>query len=164
MVVKYETESIWQFLSEVKDPEIPLVNIVGMGIVRDVVINNDLVEVVITPTYSGCPAMKEIRDSIEEKLRECSIDKFEIKSILSPPWTTDWIDDDTKEKLRASGITPPHKVSEDELLVFSDKRKIACPYCGSEHTKKTSEFGSTLCKSLHFCNGCDQPFEYFKCL
>lgn len=165
MVVKVSPEDIWQMLSEVKDPEIPLVTITGMGIVRDVLVTDHHVEVVITPTYSGCPAMKEINDSISQKLRENNIEDFSIKSVLSPPWTSDWITEEAREKLKESGIAPPHKVPMNELLtLLRDERVVSCPYCNSEDTKKTSEFGSTLCKSLHFCNGCQQPFEYFKCI
>ncbi|WP_372370314.1 1,2-phenylacetyl-CoA epoxidase subunit PaaD [Candidatus Uabimicrobium sp. HlEnr_7] len=165
VTTKFTSEDIWQMLAEVKDPEIPLVTIVGMGIVRDVVITSENIEVIITPTYSGCPASKEIRDGIDQKLRENSIENFVINSVLSPPWTSDWIDEETKQKLKESGIAPPHKVPTNELLsLFGDDRIVHCPYCESKKTKKTSEFGSTLCKSLHFCDGCHQPFEHFKCI
>lgn len=165
VTAKYEIADIWEFLSEVKDPEIPLVSIVGMGIVRNIIFDDELLKVEITTTYSGCPAMREIEEEVKKKLKEKGIVSFDVRTILSPPWTSDWINEETREKLKQSGISPPHKVEKKDFLeIFREKKSICCPYCDSNKTQKTSEFGSTLCKSLHYCDGCHQPFEYFKCL
>jgi len=158
------TEEIWAILSEVPDPEIPVINVVEMGIVRDVKISGGLVEVVITPTYSGCPAMKAIEEDIEEVLREKKIANYHIRTVLSPAWTTDWMTDEAREKLRETGIAPPEKDSADKNVLLGKVRVVKCPRCDSKSTHMISQFGSTACKALYKCDDCLEPFDYFKCI
>lgn len=164
--IKYTSEDIYDFLKEIEDPEIPVINIVELGIVRDVVSDGEELTVSITPTYSGCPAMKVIEDQIYSTLKEKGFEKIKIKTVYSPAWTTDWISEETKEKLRMYGIAPPQKVSATDIFPFLQpkKQEVACPYCKSINTSVTSTFGSTPCKALHYCNNCHQPFEEFKCI
>ena len=164
--VKYTSEGIFDLLKQIEDPEIPVINIVELGVVRNVSVNDDTVKVEITPTYSGCPAMKVIEDQIYLKLNEIGVQNIQIKTVYSPSWTTDWITEETKEKLRSYGIAPPLKVSPQDIFPFLNeaKEKVQCPYCRSDDTTITSKFGSTPCKALHFCNNCQQPFEEFKCI
>jgi ring-1,2-phenylacetyl-CoA epoxidase subunit PaaD len=150
-------EAIWTLLEEVCDPEIPVLSILDLGIVRDVKINNDEIEIIITPTYSGCPAMDAISIDIRFKLIEHGYKKIKITSVLTPVWTTDWMTKAGKEKLKAYGIAPP-KFSKD----LSDDLP-ECPQCKSSNTKLLSQFGSTACKALYQCNDCKEPFDYFKC-
>jgi ring-1,2-phenylacetyl-CoA epoxidase subunit PaaD len=163
---RYTSDSIFNFLKEIEDPEIPVINIVELGIVRDVKLNEDEVEISITPTYSGCPAMKVIEDQIYSTLKEKGLENVKIKTIYSPAWTTDWISEETKNKLRNYGITPPEKVAAEDVFPFLQQKKavVQCPYCHSTETTITSKFGSTACKALHYCNHCHQPFEEFKCI
>ncbi|MGE5400430.1 MAG: 1,2-phenylacetyl-CoA epoxidase subunit PaaD [Ignavibacteriales bacterium] len=153
-------EEILKYLSLVKDPEIPAVNIVELGIVRNVRQEEDKTIVEITPTYSGCPAMKLIQDEILAALREKGFENVTIEVVYSPAWTTDWMSKETKEKLRQYGIAPPVDNAGDALTM--DYEKVSCPYCNSTDTQMRSRFGSTACKSLYYCNSCNQPFEYFK--
>lgn len=157
-------QTIWRLLEEVSDPEIPVLNVVEMGIVRNVQVENGSVEVTITPTYSGCPAMRTIEEDIEEVLKEKSIENFKVKTILSPAWTTDWMTDEAREKLTKEGIAPPQKGSSDKALLMGKLRDVKCPRCGSHHTSMISQFGSTACKSLYKCEDCLEPFDYFKCI
>ena len=160
-------EKIYAFLEEVHDPEIPVLSILDMGIVRDVIIENEELEIVITPTYSGCPAMDIIALDIKLKLAEHGYTKVKITYTLHPAWTTDWMTDSGKEKLRAYGIAPPVNsvINNDRLkkLLFEEEENIACPRCHSLNTKLLSQFGSTACKALYQCNDCKEPFDYFKC-
>lgn len=153
-------KEILKLLEEVYDPEIPVLNVVEMGIVRSVKESDSGYEIEITPTYSGCPAMKTIEDEILDVLNSKGIEKVKVKKIYSPPWTTDWMSEETKQKLKDYGIAPPEGKAEEEFFI----KKITCPFCKSNNTKLTSEFGSTSCKSLHYCNECSQPFEHFKCI
>jgi ring-1,2-phenylacetyl-CoA epoxidase subunit PaaD len=156
-------EQIWSILEEVKDPEVPVLSVVDLGIIRSVYIADEIIRIVITPTYSGCPAMDTIRMDIRLKLLEKGFKKIDISQSLSPAWTTDWMSASGKEKLKAYGIAPPHakqQVCHDEL--FSDEA-IACPKCGSWHTEMISRFGSTACKSMYRCLDCMEAFDYFKC-
>jgi ring-1,2-phenylacetyl-CoA epoxidase subunit PaaD len=150
-------EAIWTLLEEVCDPEVPVLSILDLGIVRDVKINNDEIEIIITPTYSGCPAMDAISMDIKFKLIENGFTKIKITSVLTSVWTTDWMTEVGKEKLKAYGIAPP-KFSKD----FSNDLP-ECPQCKSADTKLLSQFGSTACKALYQCNDCKEPFDYFKC-
>lgn len=156
--------TIWQYLEEVPDPEVPVLSVIDLGIVRSVkVISDTEVEITITPTYSGCPAMNYIEKNIREILGEKGIEKIQIQTVLSPAWTTDWMTEAGKEKLLAYGIAPP--VNEvDKLVLFGDSPIVKCPQCHSENTKMLSQFGSTACKALYQCNDCLEPFDYFKCL
>jgi ring-1,2-phenylacetyl-CoA epoxidase subunit PaaD len=150
-------EALWTLLEEVCDPEIPVLSILDLGIVRDVKLNDDEVEIIITPTYSGCPAMDAISMDIRFKLIEHGYKKIKITSVLTPVWTTDWMTEAGKEKLKAYGIAPP-KFSKN----LSDDLP-ECPQCKSANTKLLSQFGSTACKALYQCNDCKEPFDYFKC-
>ncbi len=153
---------IWKILDEIPDPEIPVISIVELGIARNVAVLVDKVVVSITPTYSGCPAMKVIEQEIISCLSDKGIE-VEIKIVYSPVWTTDWITDSAKEKLRAYGIAPPEKTSADKSSLFIHPKKIQCPRCKSEDTELISQFGSTACKALYRCRACMEPFDYFKC-
>ncbi len=162
----YTSEDIRRFLAEVTDPEIPVLNVVEMGIVRKIEFNNDNLIIKITPTYSGCPAMSTIESEIHKKLHEKGISKFQVLTDYTEAWTTDWMTDEAKEKLKDYGIAPPEKTGgSDNILRNLDTIKIIlCPYCDSLDTKLQSEFGSTACKAQYFCNECEEPFEYFKCI
>ena len=150
-------KKIWSILESVTDPEVPVLTIIDLGIVRDVKENGDEIEVVITPTYTGCPAMDMISMNIKLALLEKGYKDFKITSVLSPAWTTDWMSENGKRKLKEYGIAPPDKR-------FSiPKDGVECPQCNSKNTKLISEFGSTACKALYQCEDCKEPFDYFKC-
>lgn len=154
---------IWSYLEDVSDPEIPVLTIIDLGVVRDVSIDEEGCNVTITPTYSGCPAMKMIEEQIIEKLNEKGIENVSVSLVLSPAWTTDWLTESGKNKLREYGIAPPeHEV--DKSVLFSEPTVVPCPQCGSRNTKMISQFGSTACKAHYQCNECLEPFDYFKCL
>ena len=158
------TDSVWELLREIEDPEIPVINIVELGVIRDVTLQDEKVTVTITPTYSGCPAMQMIEANINAQLEQNGVQNFEVKTVISPAWTTDWLTDEAKQKLKNYGIAPPEKTTSDKTALFKDgQRKVACPFCDSENTELKSQFGATACKSLYFCNECVQPFEHFKC-
>ncbi|MCH2225486.1 MAG: phenylacetate-CoA oxygenase subunit PaaJ [Crocinitomicaceae bacterium] len=150
-----DNEYLWDILSEVPDPEIPVINLVEIGVIRDVQINNNTkkISVTITPTYTGCPAKKLFNDLIEEKLIEKGYTNFEIITVLSPAWNTDWLSEKTRAKMLAEGISPP----------TADNKFVVCPNCKSKNTKVISDFGSTACQSLYSCLDCLEPFSYFKC-
>lgn len=150
-----EIQSLWALLETIPDPEIPVISIRELGILRDVVRHNDRIEIIITPTYSGCPAMREIQQDITKLLIANKIQNAVVKTQLAPAWTTDWITEAGAKKLQDYGIAPPQA---------ANKGKIACPQCRSENTTMISEFGSTACKSLYKCNDCLEPFDYFKCI
>ncbi|MFI5219573.1 MAG: 1,2-phenylacetyl-CoA epoxidase subunit PaaD [Bacteroidia bacterium] len=158
-------EEIWNILKEVKDPEVPVLDIAELGVLRDVKFEGEKIIITITPTYSGCPALNVMEQEIENKLRENGIDNFMIKTVFSPAWTTDWMTDVAKNKLREYGIAAPSQSTEEHLrsLLEGKPEHVACPFCNSTETKLTSAFGSTACKALHYCNNCHQPFEEFKC-
>lgn len=155
---------ILTLLAEIPDPEIPVINIQELGILRDVVINGTHVEVVITPTYSGCPAMKQIEDDVLSKLRSIGIENANVKMVYHPAWTTDWISEEAKEKLRQYGIAPPEKTSMDKGALMGKERVLECPRCRSKNTRMVSQFGSTACKALFQCSDCKEAFDYFKCI
>lgn len=158
-----ELPRIREVLNTVTDPEIPVLTIDEMGILRGVDIDGDTVVVTITPTYSGCPAMDQIRQDVGTALMEQGFAKSKVDLVLSPAWTTDWMGDEAKEKLRAYGIAPPCKTSAVNQSTEHDLSFAAsCPQCRSLNTKVTSEFGSTACKALWKCNDCLEPFDYFK--
>jgi ring-1,2-phenylacetyl-CoA epoxidase subunit PaaD len=150
------------WLSEVADPEIPVLSITDLGIVRDVEVNGG-VTVALAPTYSGCPATEVIEKSVVDALRCRGIEGVRIKRVLTPAWTTDWISADGRRKLKAYGIAPPAEGGTKRELLFGE-RKIPCPRCESGNTRTVSEFGSTACKASYQCNDCLEPFEYFKCI
>lgn len=154
---------IWGFLEDVKDPEVPVLSVVDLGVVRDVKLREqNKWEVVITPTYSGCPAMQVIEKGIIERLNEEGLE-VNVTTVLSPAWTTDWMSEAGREKLRAYGIAPPED-EVDKSVLFAKPTVIPCPNCGSKNTKMVSQFGSTACKAHYKCLNCLEPFDYFKCL
>ena len=162
---KITKSQVLEFLEEVPDPEIPVLSVIELGVVRDVFIDENTVIVVITPTYSGCPAMNTFEEDIISKLAEKGIPNTKIKTTYSPAWTTDWMSDAAKEKLRVYGIAPPEKSTTDKNALFSDGEKVVpCPKCGDKNTKLVSQFGSTACKAHYQCNECLEPFDYFKCI
>lgn len=156
-------ERIWRYLESVPDPEIPVLTVVDLGIVRQVNIKDNGVEILVTPTYSGCPATEVIEQDIVDKLIEKGVANVSLKRVLSPPWTTAWVSEAGREKLRAYGIAPPEEDGGKQSLMDS-LRTIACPRCNATATTLVSEFGSTPCKASYKCDECLEPFEYFKCI
>jgi ring-1,2-phenylacetyl-CoA epoxidase subunit PaaD len=160
---------IWSILETVMDPEVPVLSVIDLGIIRDVKLNSPPlgdggIEVIITPTYSGCPAMDVISMNIKMELLTNGFKNIVVKQVLSPAWTTDWMSEAGKEKLKAYGIAPPNprqQVCNDKL--FAAAEAVQCPHCHSYHTYRISEFGSTACKALYRCDDCKEPFDYFKC-
>ncbi|OUR92718.1 phenylacetate-CoA oxygenase subunit PaaJ [Flavobacteriales bacterium 34_180_T64] len=150
-------------LDQVSDPEIPVLSIMEMGVVRSAVIENNVVKVEITPTYSGCPAMDVIGDDIKKVLLEAGF-QSEVDLILAPAWTTDWITAKGRKALEDYGIAAPLKVDADKEALLGGKKLVKCTNCGSQNTKLVSQFGSTACKALFKCEDCQEPFDYFKCL
>ncbi len=162
MSAENNVKQVWDWLADVPDPEIPVVSVVDLGIVRNINIGDDTIEVEVAPTYSGCPATEVIESSILEKLVDEGLKGVSIKRVLSPPWTTDWITESGRDKLRDYGIAPPvGNASKRELL---GKGAVHCPRCGTSQTTVVSEFGSTACKASYKCDECLEPFEYFKCI
>ena len=157
-------ENILQLLSQIPDPEIPVITIAELGVIRDVLFNADEIEIKITPTYSGCPAMKQMEDDIKSTLKKTGFEKIKITTVYSPPWTTDWLSTETKEKLRVYGIAPPEETTQDKSWLSGKPKTVHCPRCRSSRTKLISQFGSTACKALYQCEDCLEPFDYFKCI
>ncbi|MGO4712956.1 1,2-phenylacetyl-CoA epoxidase subunit PaaD [Bradyrhizobium sp. 2TAF24] len=151
----------WDAAACVVDPEIPVLTIADLGVLRDVTVHDDAVEVSITPTYSGCPAMNMIALEIEVALAKAGIRNARIHTVLSPAWTTDWMSEEGRAKLKAYGIAPP-QAGGGRRALFGEQQ-VACPQCGSTDTEVLSEFGSTSCKALWRCKSCREPFDYFKC-
>jgi ring-1,2-phenylacetyl-CoA epoxidase subunit PaaD len=147
--------------ARVFDPEIPVLTIGDLGVLRDVRVAGDMVEIDITPTYSGCPAMRAIEQDLAAALRAAGIEKFRIATVLSPAWTTDWLSAEGRRKLAEYGIAPPAGNASRRALFGADR--VACPRCGSSNTERLAEFGSTACKALYRCRACAEPFDYFKC-
>lgn len=151
-------------LEDVGDPEIPGLSIRDLGVLRDVGIEGDTVVVTITPTYSGCPAMTFIEMNIRDVLLRAGAKAVEVKTVLAPAWTTDWLTEAGREKLRALGIAPPQGAATGKAALFGVDPDIPCPRCGSANTRLLSAFGSTACKALYHCDSCLEPFDYFKCI
>lgn len=158
-----QEDAIWKILETVPDPEVPVLSVLDLGIVRKINVDNDTIEVIITPTYTGCPAMDMIAMNIKLALAEYGYKNVKITSVLSPAWTTDWMTEAGKEKLKAYGIAPPNPKQQVCNSSLFAEESIQCPHCNSYHTHRISEFGSTACKSLYQCNDCKEPFDYFKC-
>lgn len=158
-----QVQKIWKLLEEVFDPEVPVLTILDLGVVRDVKQIGETFEVIISPTYSGCPAMNMIEVNIKAILQEHGYNQIKVTTILSPAWTTDWMSEAGKKKLKAYGIAPPVGKVVDKLALFGENKKIQCPQCDSDNTEMLSQFGSTACKSLYRCKNCLEPFDYFKC-
>jgi ring-1,2-phenylacetyl-CoA epoxidase subunit PaaD len=159
-------EAVLAALDEVPDPEVPAISVVELGVVRDVAVDGGAVTVTITPTYSGCPAMKAIEEDILAALHRRGWTDARVRTAYAPAWTTDWLTDAAREKLRAYGIAPPGRAATGELVVLRRRaaERVACPFCRSTNTALRSEFGSTACKAMHYCNACRQPFEEFKAI
>ena len=159
-----DKKTMYEFLEEIKDPEVPVLSIIDLGIVRDIIIRDDEIEVIITPTYTGCPAMDTITMNIRMLLASLGFKKYTVTSILSPAWTTGWMSEKGKQKLKEYGIAPPNpkrQFNADQL--FAPEEVVQCQHCTSFHTHRVSEFGSTACKALYQCDDCGEPFDYFKC-
>lgn len=154
----------WDTLRAVPDPEIPVISIVNLGIVRDVRETGGRIEVDITPTYSGCPATDLIAFDVQAALAAAGFADAKINTVLSPPWTTGWIDEEGRAKLLSYGIAPPAKASLIKKSLLGEEPVVACPHCGSTETAMVSPFGSTPCKAHYKCRACLEPFDYFKCL
>lgn len=157
-------DAIWKILKDIPDPEVPVLSVLDLGIVRDVLLHGDGAEVIITPTYSGCPAMDMIAMNIRLSLLENGFKNVKITTVLSPAWTTEWMSEEGKRKLKEYGIAPPNpkqQVCNNDL--FAPHEAVQCPQCNSYHTRRISEFGSTACKALYQCLDCKEPFDYFKC-
>ena len=165
MTSKISKEEIWDCLAEIPDPEIPVINILELGVVRAVDIDTNNIVITITPTYIGCPAMKVIEEDIISLLQKKGLRNVNIKTVLSPCWTTDWITEEAKKKLKEYGIAPPEETSVDKGHLFAKGiKKANCPHCNSANTQMKSQFGSTACKALYSCLDCVEPFDYFKCI
>lgn len=158
-----DKDQVWQSLEQVKDPEIPVLSVVDLGVVRAVDIKLKGLEITITPTYSGCPAMKEIEFDIIKTLSEAFNTNINVHTVLSPAWTTEWLTESGRKKLLDYGISPPAQESSDKSQLFQKPRNVICPVCKSYNTEMKSQFGSTACKSLFQCLDCKEPFDYFKC-
>ena len=156
-------QKLLEILKTVSDPEIPVLSIIDMGVVRSAKIVNEIVEVQITPTYSGCPAMDEIADDIKLAFKQNGYNA-KVELILSPAWTTDWITAEGRLALEKYGIASPLSADADKEALLGNKKLVKCPQCGSLNTKLVSQFGSTACKALFQCDDCLEPFDYFKCL
>ena len=154
---------IWEWLEAVPDPEIPVLSVIDLGIVRQVTVLADRVEIEVAPTYSGCPATEVIEKSIVDSLAEMGVGNVTLRRVLSPPWTTAWISNARREKLRAYGIAPPQDDA-GKRAILDSVRTIACPRCSATTTTLVSEFASTPCKAAYKCDACLEPFEYFKCI
>lgn len=159
-----DVKQVREIIGQIPDPEVPVITIDDLGIIRDVQVMDDTVVVTITPTYTGCPAMDMISMNIRLALLENGYRSIDIKTVLSPAWTTDWMSEEGKRKLKEYGIAPPnHKQAVCTPDSFQEEEAVQCPLCSSYHTKMVSHFGSTACKSLYQCNDCKEPFDYFKC-
>lgn len=158
-VRRVDPDTVWHWLADIPDPEIPVLSVVDLGVVRDVAWEGSPGEptlcVTVTPTYSGCPATEMILASIRESLRDHGVERFTVSTRIAPPWTTDWISEDGRRKLERYGIAPPRRLASGETP--------PCPTCGSADTERVSQFGSTPCKALYRCRACLEPFDYFKC-
>jgi ring-1,2-phenylacetyl-CoA epoxidase subunit PaaD len=158
--VASHVDAVWALLATVPDPEVPVISLTELGIVRDVLEHADGIEVVLTPTYSGCPATETIKQMVLDTMREAQIGPVQVSYRLAPAWTTDWITPEGKNKLREYGIAPPGPAA--EATVQFHPRRLPCPRCNSTQTERLSAFGSTACKALYRCLACREPFEHFK--
>jgi ring-1,2-phenylacetyl-CoA epoxidase subunit PaaD len=155
--------AVWQALAQVMDPEIPVVSLVEMGIIREVAVETDgRVTVTMTPTFSGCPALEEMKTAVVTQLHTLGAADVHLHVTLAPPWSSDWISDTGRAKLKAFGLAPPARHGGQIALTFFDP--VACPFCDSTNTSVKNNFGATLCRAIHYCHACQQPFEQFKAL
>ena len=162
--MRQEQQIVRSIVGNLPDPEIPVLTLADLGVIRSVEVDHDSVTIGIAPTYTGCPAAEFIEQSVVEELQNKGYSNVRTKRVLSPAWTTDWISEDGRRKLHDYGIVPPDKAAESKRTLLGEDMQIACPRCASASTTKVSEFGSTPCKSSFKCNDCLEPFEYFKCL
>ena len=162
--VRPSEAQIWAWLDEVPDPEIPVISLVDLGIIRDVSWTQDALEVTVTPTYSGCPATTIINLDIVATLAAKGLENVRLKKQLSPAWTTAWISEKGRESLRAYGIAPPVEGTAACGIGALAMPDVACPHCGAASTRRVSQFGSTPCKASWVCDECREPFDYFKCI
>lgn len=163
--LKNSIEHIYKLLTEVPDPEIPVLSVLDLGVIRNVEHENDLVTVTITPTYSGCPAMNTFEEDIISHLKKNGYENVTVETVLSPAWTTDWISQEARQKLEDYGIAPPIDGTADKGQLFYDGPKnVRCPQCKSTNTELINMTGSTACKALYKCKDCLEPFDYFKCI
>ena len=153
-------DHVWAAMGEIMDPEIPVISLVEMGIIREVEIEGATVEVTMTPTFSGCPALLEMEELIEAKVKGMGAESVILHKQLNPPWTSDWITDEGRKKLKAFGLAPPHQHGGNVMVTFFDL--VPCPRCDSKNTSLQNSFGSTLCRAIWTCNDCLEPFEQFK--
>jgi ring-1,2-phenylacetyl-CoA epoxidase subunit PaaD len=158
--VTADASAVWRALGEVMDPEIPVVSVVDLGVIRQVEVDGQKARVVMTPTFAGCPALDVMREQVTQALAALGFETIEVLLSFDPPWTTEGLSDETRAKLRAFGLAPPLRHGGNVLLVLDQPAE--CPYCGSQDTRLTNDFGSTQCRSIHVCNGCGGPFEAFK--
>lgn len=157
-------DDVWKCLEQIPDPEIPVLNIVELGVIRKVQITNNHVTIMLTPTYSGCPAMKHMEQEIQRSLNIFKGIHLKLETVYFPPWTTSWISVEARNKLQAYGIAPPEEETERKAALWGVESKIQCPRCKQQQSKLISQFGSTACKALYQCQSCMEPFDYFKCL
>lgn len=157
-------DALRALVADVRDPEIPILTVADLGILREVSLEGDTVTVTITPTYSGCPAMRAIEDEIRGVLAREGVADVRVETRLAPAWTTDWLSDAGRAKLLEVGIAPPAEPAANKRALRGEAGAIACPQCGATDTVLVSEFGSTACKALYRCRACLEPFDYFKCL
>ncbi len=160
----YSKNQIITALGQIPDPEIPVISIVELGVIRDVIFKDKTIEVVLTPTYSGCPAMKQMEDDVRAKLVELGFETIVLSIVYNPPWTTDWLSPEAKLKLQKYGIAPPEESTTDKSFLTGKIKNITCPHCKNTDTVMVSQFGSTACKALYKCNNCLEAFDYFKCI
>ena len=161
-VASLEARRAWDAAAAVPDPEVPCVTVADLGILRAVEMDGDVAVAKVTPTYSGCPAVLAIEFAVEAALRDAGFEP-RVERVIAPAWTTDWITDEGREKLRLYGIAPPVGTSSSKMSLFGETA-VACPHCGASDTEKLSEFGSTACKAQYRCRACREPFDYFKCI
>lgn len=163
-MASYSEKEILSFLDEIPDPEIPVISIVELGVIRKIKSSPQGVELDMTPTYSGCPAMKQMEDDVIKTLKNHGVEHVKINMVYTPAWTTDWLTEEAKEKLRIYGIAPPNESTTDKSFLTGKHKDVSCPRCHSKNTELVSQFGSTACKALYKCKDCLEPFDYFKCI
>ncbi len=157
-------KDLWRILEDVKDPEIPVLSLIDLGVVREVEMKGNVPHVVITPTYSGCPAMLEMENDIKKRLKAEGYEEVEVETVMTPTWTTDWITEKGRKALQEYGIAPPEQATSDKSALMGHPKQVTCPQCHSRNSEMLSQFGSTPCKALYRCIDCREPFDYFKCI
>lgn len=157
-------EHLWNVLEDVKDPEIPVLSLIDLGVVRNIEIRESVPHVTITPTYSGCPAMLEMEIDIKKRLKAEGFESVDVETVMTPTWTTDWISEKGRMALQEYGIAPPEQATSDKSALLGHPKQVTCPQCKSTNSEMLSQFGSTPCKALYRCKDCKEPFDYFKCI